>query len=64
MSIDFLVRLEELFLLDEREFYANGGETLAFGAFDADTVGLHAEGTRRAITCLARHIVEHHTASH
>ncbi len=34
MSSDFLVRTEELFLVDEIEFYANGGAVLAFGALD------------------------------
>jgi hypothetical protein len=63
MCNDFLVRIEELVLLDEGEFYAAGGEELAFGAVDGDTVALHAEGSRAAITALARHIVEHHTAS-
>lgn len=64
MSNDFLVRVEELFLVDEGEFYAAGGEGLAFGAVDGDTVELHVEGTRAAIAGLARHIAEHHTASH
>ena len=63
MSNDFLVRVEELFLLDERAFYADGGTTLTFGALDGDAVELHVEGTPSAITGLARHIAEHHTAS-
>ncbi len=63
MCNDFLVRVEELFLVDEDEFYANGGEALTFGTVDDRCVGLHAEGSRRSITCLARHIVEHRTAS-
>jgi len=63
MSSDFLVRTEEVFLVDEREFFANGGDVLAFGALDGDSVSLHAEGTPRSITCLARHIAEHHTAA-
>ena len=63
MSNDFLVRVEELFLLDEGEFYANGGSALSFGPIDSDSVALHVEGSRRAISCVARHIVEHHTAS-
>jgi hypothetical protein len=63
MSNDFLVRVEELLLLDEIEFFANGGSALAFGEVDGDTVALHVEGTRVAITGLARHIAEHHTAS-
>jgi hypothetical protein len=64
MTNDFLLQVEELFLVDEREFYANGGAVLQFGEVDGRTVGLHVEGTREAITGLARHIVEHHTASH
>ena len=63
MSSDFLVRTEELFLVDETEFYANGGAMLAFGALDGASVTLHAEGTQRSITCLAWHIAEHHTAA-
>jgi hypothetical protein len=64
MSNDFLVQLEELFLLDELEFYANGGDALSFGEVEGHTVALHAEGTRSSIACLARHIAEHHTACH
>jgi hypothetical protein len=64
MSNDFLVRVEELFLLDEGEFFAEGGEELSFGAIDGHNVELHAVGSTSAIRCLARHIAEHHTASH
>ena len=63
MSSDFLVRTEELFLVDDREFFANGGAILTFGALDGNAVSLHVEGTQRSIVCLARHIVEHHTAA-
>jgi hypothetical protein len=63
MSIDFLVRTEELFLVDDGEFFANGGAVLAFGPLDEGSVTLHVEGTRHSIACLARHIVEHHTAA-
>jgi hypothetical protein len=63
MSSDFLVRTEELFLIDDTEFFANGGSVLTFGALDGPSVALHVEGTQRSITCLARHIVEHHTAA-
>jgi hypothetical protein len=62
MSNDFLVRVEEMVELDEREFYANGGWTLSFGALDGDTVELHAEGTRGSITALARAIVAQRAA--
>jgi hypothetical protein len=63
MSSDFLVRTEELFLIDDGEFFANGGSILTFGPLEGPSVTLHVEGTRRSITCLARHIVEHHTAA-
>jgi len=63
MSNDFLVRIEELLLVDEGAFFAAGGEELAFGAVDGDTVELHAEGSRASIAGLARRIAEHHTAS-
>jgi len=63
MSIDFLVRTEEMFLVDDGEFFANGGNVLCFGALDDGAVNLHAEGTPAAIHGLARHIVEHHTAA-
>jgi hypothetical protein len=63
MSNDFLVRLEELFLLDEGEFFACGGEELSFGAIEDDCVEVHVVGTPGAIRGLAQHIVEHHTAS-
>jgi hypothetical protein len=63
MSSDFLVHAEEMFLIDDGEFFANGGAVLAFGALDGGSVTLHVEGTQRSIVCLARHIVEHHTAA-
>jgi hypothetical protein len=63
MSSDFLVRTEEMFLVDDAEFFGNGGVILAFGALDGGAVTLHAEGTRGAIAGLARHIAEHHTAA-
>ena len=63
MSSDFLVRTEEMFLVDDREFFANGGEVLAFGALDGGAVSLHVEGSQQSIACLARHIAEHHTAA-
>jgi hypothetical protein len=64
MSNDFLVLTEEMFLVDDGEFFANGGVVLTFGELDGDSVSMHVEGSRRSITCLARHIVEHHTAAH
>lgn len=63
MSSDFLVRAEEMFLVDDSEFFANGGAVLTFGALDGRSVTMHAEGTRSSISCLARHIAEHHTAA-
>ena len=63
MSSDFLVRTDELFLVDDGEFFANGGDGLAFGAVDGGAVSLHVEGTQRSIARLARHIVEHGTAA-
>ena len=63
MSSDFLVLTQEMFLVDDGEFFANGGVVLTFGELDGDSVSMHVEGSRHSITCLARHIVEHHTAA-
>jgi hypothetical protein len=63
MSNDFLVRVEGLFVIDDREFFADGGEELTFGSPDGGAVTMHAVGPRSAITGLARRIAAHHLAS-
>ena len=63
MSNDFLVRVEGLFMLDDGEFFADGGQELSFGAVDGGAVKMHAVGPTSAIARLARRIAADHLAS-
>ncbi|MEA3184852.1 MAG: hypothetical protein QOJ74_1329 [Ilumatobacteraceae bacterium] len=63
MTNEFTVRTNEIFLLDEPTFVANGGEHLHFGAMDGDSVHLFAIGSAAAIRCVAQQIIAHGTAS-
>lgn len=63
MINEFIVRSEEISLVDEPGFLANGGVELWFGSLEGSIVHLHAAGSTSAITCLARSIIAHRTAA-
>lgn len=60
---EFLVRPQEIVLLDESDFLANGGEQISFGPIVDDTVRLYAIGSPPSIRCLAHTIIAHHTSA-
>jgi hypothetical protein len=64
MTNEFTVSTNEILLLDEPSFLANGGTHLRFGRVDGDSVHLHAIGSAAAIRCLAQQIIAHGTATH
>ena len=63
MTNEFVVRREEISLVDEVTFLADGGEALWFGAIEGGIVRLHAIGSIRSIRGLARRIIDHQTAA-
>lgn len=60
---EFLVRTQEIILMDESDFLANGGELISFGPIVDDTVRLYAIGSPSSIRCLAHKIITHHTSA-
>ena len=63
MTNEFTVSTNEIFLLDEPTFRANGGRHVRFGAVDGDTVHLYAVGSVAAIRCIAQQIIADGTAT-
>jgi hypothetical protein len=63
MTNEFIVRSDEISLIDEAAFLAHGGEELWFGALEGTIVCIHATGSTASITALARTIIGHQTAA-
>ena len=63
MTNEFVVQATEILLLDESDFFAQGGEDIHFGRLDGAVVSLFATGSVNSINHLAHVIAAHHTSA-